>query len=63
MLGFCAGMVGGMVYVCSFVLLYEEKKIPQKHKEFCISMVTLAYSFALLTSSVSGYCFNRYMGV
>jgi hypothetical protein len=55
-------MVSGLVYIYSFLMLFEEKRIPQRQKDFCIPLIALAYSLAMLTSSVFGYVFDVLMG-
>ena len=56
------GFVGGLAYTYSFVLLYEEQSILQQHRDACISLLALAYSFAVLSASALGFVFDVVSG-
>jgi hypothetical protein len=55
------GLLAGFVYVYAFILIFEEKSIPQNHKDLCISIVAMAYSSSVLVSSIFGYYYNMIM--
>ena len=59
---FFVGSVGGLVYVNSFTLLLESKKIPQDKKEICTAICALAYSLSIITASSLGFVFSYSMG-
>lgn len=62
LISFLVGFVSGLVYAYSFMLLFEEKNIPQKYKDVCITIIAMAYSCSVLTASAIGFIFDIVMG-
>ena len=55
---FITGFQGGLAYMTSFMMLFENMKIETSKKDICIIITAISFTCSVLTASLFGYVFN-----